>query len=122
MRLAGRTRVRFRGRPACEPQEPGGLRSADAEEAHHLTAGQRPAVPVQFSNELGVGALPVHRTAIWLVQRRCGRVGALRCTSSGALRCTGTSALERGRCSALHCGLVNQGEQRARLQPDAVVG
>ena len=48
MRLGGRIRVRLRGRPAREPHQSGGLRGADAEEAHHLPAGEWTTVPVQF--------------------------------------------------------------------------
>jgi hypothetical protein len=57
--VVGRTGLRFRGRPAGESDEPGGLRGADAKEPHHLAAGQRTAVPVQLGNQFGVGALSV---------------------------------------------------------------
>ena len=71
-------------------------------------------MPVQCGDEFGVGALPVRLTVVGLVRRQCGGLGAGRCTGGGALRC--------GWCGALQCGLVDEGEQRAGLQPDAVVG
>ncbi len=81
---------------------------SDAEQAHHLTARQRAAVPVQFGDQLGVGALLVHLTCLRLVRRQCSGIGAD--------RCTGSRALKSGWCTGLQCGLVDQGEQRSGHQ------
>ena len=82
----------FWGCPAGEPDEPGGFRGADAEEAHDLPTGQRAAVTVQFGDEVGVGAVTVHVNVVWLVRQQCSGLGAG--------RCTGGCALQIGWCSA----------------------
>ena len=61
----------YRRCPAGEPDEPGGLGGADAEQAHHLTTRQRAAVPVQFGDKFSVGTLPVRVTTVRLVRRQC---------------------------------------------------